>query len=332
MKKRGLFSQTFFYWVFALGCLLVFPFWGSEDTSLALLRNLFSKTPDVEVEIFLFHRLPRVFLAFVCGAGLGVCGAGLQVILKNPLAEPFVLGISGCASLGASLALSFPSLLLFWGPFSSVQLFALAGAFCSVGLVLKFAARFGGKVEAVILAGVTVNILCAAFILMIRYAVDPSRLVVMDRWLMGGLDVVGWENILALIPFVLLAAILLFPMGGALNLMAFDTAFAEAQGVPLQRVRMKICMAVGLWVGASVAVSGPIGFVGLVVPQIIRRISGSDMRQALVFSALGGGIFLAACDMLARSVPNSAEMPVGIVTAMIGGPLFLRILWRRSER
>ncbi|MDL2286586.1 iron ABC transporter permease, partial [Desulfococcaceae bacterium OttesenSCG-928-F15] len=218
----------------------------------------------------------------------------------------------------------------FSGHFPQSSFLPLPALFLSVGLVLKFAARFGGKVESVILAGVTINIFCAALILMIRYAVDPSRLVVMDRWLMGGLDVVGWENILALIPFVFAAAILLFPLGSALDLMAFDAGFAEAQGVPLKKVRMKICAAVGLWVGASVAVSGPIGFVGLVVPQIIRRISGSNMRQALVFSALGGGIFLAGCDMLARSISPSSEMPVGIITAMIGGPLFLRILWRRS--
>lgn len=332
MKGKRESCHLWVYCVLALGCFLVFPFWGSEKISFSLLNHLFSDTPDLETEIFLYHRLPRVFLAFVCGAGLGVCGAALQVILKNPLAEPFVLGIAGCASLGASFALSFPALLFFWGPFSSVQLFALAGSFVSIGLILRFAFRFDGKPEAVILAGVTINILCGAFILMIRYLVDPSRLVVMDRWLMGGLDVVGWDNILVLVPFVLVAGLFLFPVASALNLMAFDTGFAEAQGVSLQKIRIRICIAVGLWVGASVSVSGPIGFVGLVVPQIVRRISGPDMRYGLTFSALGGGIFLAGCDMLARSLSSSAEMPVGIVTAMIGGPLFLGILWKRFYR
>ncbi|MCW7754141.1 iron ABC transporter permease [Desulfobotulus sp. H1] len=314
----------------ALVALLILPFFGAESIPLHTLGSVFSSAEDMHAEILLHHRMPRVLLAFICGMGLAACGAALQVMLENPLAEPFVLGIAGCAAVGASMALSFPAWLIWWGPFSSVQLLSFAGSMVAVGFSLKMAARFGQASETVILAGVTINILCGALMLLIRYAVDPSRLVVMDRWLMGGLDVVGWENILALLPFFLAGSLLLFPLGAPLNLMAVDPELARAHGVAVGRVRFSVCLATGLLVGAAVAVSGPIGFVGLIVPQAVRSLSGPDMRRGLFFSALAGGSFLAFCDMLARTLVAPTEMPVGIVTAVIGGPVFLRMLWKRS--
>ncbi|MDY0162998.1 iron ABC transporter permease [Desulfobotulus sp.] len=326
-KKRV--SHGIFYVGLALAAFFCLPFWGAESTPFGVIFQLLGEEQNVAAEILLHHRFPRVLLAFVCGMGLAACGAALQVMLENPLAEPFVLGIAGCAAVGASLALSFSGLFVHWGPFSSVQLLAFGGAMMAVGLSLKMAARFGGATETVILAGVTVNILCGALMLLIRYSVDPSQLVVMDRWLMGGLDVVGWSNLFAMLPLILIGSVLLFPLGPSLNLMALDAGLALAHGVPVARVRFRICLATGLLVGAAVAVSGPIGFVGLIVPQAVRRISGPDMRSGLVFSALAGGVFLAFCDMLARTLVAPTEMPVGILTAMIGGPLFLRMLWVR---
>ncbi|WP_179953419.1 FecCD family ABC transporter permease [Desulfobotulus mexicanus] len=318
------------YGLLALGALCILPFFGAEATPPAAFFELFSGERSLSAEILLHHRFPRVLLAFICGMGLAACGAALQVMLENPLAEPFVLGIAGCAAVGASMALSFPVWLVYCGPFSSVQILAFAGSLMAVGLSLKLASRFGGAAETVILAGVTVNILCGALMMLIRYFVDPSRLVVMDRWLMGGLDVVGWDSLMAMFPFVIIGSLLLFPLGPALNLMAVDPVLARAHGVPVSRVRLRICLATGCLVGAAVAFSGPIGFVGLIIPQAVRRISGPDMRTGLFFSALAGGAFLAFCDMLARTLVAPTEMPVGILTAVIGGPVFLRMLWKRS--
>jgi iron complex transport system permease protein len=330
MDKYGIARHLWMYGLLALAALCLLPFFGAEATPPGVVLELFSKDRSISAEILLHHRLPRVLLAFGCGMGLAACGAALQVILENPLAEPFVLGIAGCAAVGASLALSVPALFLYWGPFSSVQVLAFGGAMVAVGLSLKMAARFGGATETVILAGVTVNILCGALMLLIRYSVDPSRLVVMDRWLMGGLDVVGWESLAAMLPFLLVGSFFLFPLGASLNLMALDSGLALAHGVAVDQVRFRVCLATGLLVGASVAVSGPIGFVGLIIPQLVRRISGPDLRLGLFCSALAGGSFLAFCDMLARTLVAPTEMPVGILTALIGGPVFLRMLWARS--
>lgn len=319
------------YGLLVLAALILLPFFGAESTSPSAFLELFIEKRPLAVEIFCHHRLPRLVLAFFCGMGLAACGAALQVILENPLAEPFVLGIAGCAALGASTALSCSPLLVYWGAFSSVQILAFAGAMVAVGLSLKMASRFGSATETVILAGVTLNILCGALMLLIRYRVDPSRLVVMDRWLMGGLDVVGWESLVTMLPFMLAGGLLLFPLGAALNLMALDPGLALAHGVEVGRVRLRVCLATGLLVGAAVAISGPIGFVGLIVPWMVRKISGPDLRFGLWFSALAGGAFLAFCDMLARTLAAPAEMPVGILTALIGGPLFLRMLWLRES-
>lgn len=330
LSKGRLAASLGAYLALALGVLFAAPFFGSETLSFA---RVFS-APDpqnVDSAIFFYHRLPRVILAFMAGGALGLSGAGLQVVLKNPLAEPFILGIAGSGALGAALAMSVPGLALRIGPFTTVGFFSLLGSLTVTGLMLRLIARRTGiHMGTVLLAGVTINFLCGAAILFVRYLVSPQILVSMDRWMMGGLDVVGYGDLLPVAVLLAPGALLLLMQANAMNQLAFGDELAFGHGVNVTRVRAMVFLGTGMAVAAVVALAGPIGFVGLVVPHAVRRVSGSDQRLVFPASFLAGGAFLILCDLLARTVVAPTEMPVGIITAIAGGPVFLRILFRNG--
>lgn len=307
---------------------LVAPFFGSERLSLGEVWNgLVLGRTTVDADIFFLQRLPRVVLAFLVGGALAATGGALQVVLRNALAEPFILGIAGSGALGAVVAISIPGLFLSVGPFSTVQVLSLAGCLASMAVIYRLATGpMGLSMNSVLLAGVTINVLCGAAVLLVRYLVNPQLLVIMDRWMMGGLDVVGFEETAALLPLLLPGLALLFRQAGALNHLAFGEEMAAGRGVNVGRVQKEIFIGAGLSTAAAVSLAGPIGFVGLILPHAVRRVSGVDYRLVLPASFLSGGSFLVLCDLLARTVVAPTEMPVGIVTAMIGGPVFFHIL------
>lgn len=317
----------------AAAIVVVTPFFGSEGLDFSeVFTGLFSTQSGIDADIFLFHRLPRVLLAFLVGGALAMCGAALQVVLKNPLAEPFILGIAGSGSLGAVAALSVPGLLLHLGPFSSVQLFSLAGCLACIWAIHRFASTtMGVSVTAILLAGVTINILCGAGILLMRYLVSPHLLIAMDRWMMGGLDIVGYRDLLSLLPLIVPGLALLAVHGNALNQLAFGEEMAMGRGVDVSAVQKQVLLGTGLAAAAAVSLAGPIGFVGLIVPHGVRRFSGVDHRLVLPGSFCLGGAFLTVCDLVARTVVAPTEMPVGIITAIVGGPVFLRILFKKNR-
>lgn len=304
------------------------PFFGSESLDIAnIARAIFSHTPHVDADIFLYHRIPRVLLAFLVGGSLAVAGSSLQVVLRNPLAEPFVLGISGAGAVGAVIIISVPGLSIQFGPFSSVQIFSLLGCLLCVGAIYRLArSPLGISMTTILLAGVTINILCGAAILLVRYIVSPHLLVAMDRWMMGGLDVVGYRELSSLLPLILPGLFLIFLQGHALNQLAFNEEMAMGHGVNVESVQKQVFLGTGLATAAAVSLAGPIGFVGLIIPHAVRRVSGIDHRLVLPASFCVGGSFLTLCDLLARTVVAPTEMPVGIITAIIGGPVFFRIL------
>lgn len=310
------------------------PLFGAEKISWArALSGAFSPQPGPDAEILFFHRLPRVLLALLVGGSLSASGAALQVTLRNPLAEPFLLGIAGAGAVGAVAALCIPGLLFFAGPFSSVELFALIASGTCVALIFLLASRGPGvSMGTILLAGVTLNILCGSAILLIRYLVSPHLLVSMDRWMMGGLDVVGYRELLTSLALAAAGLFLVFRRTHALYLVSFDERMAQSHGVDVSATARGVLMGTGLATAACVSVAGPIGFVGLIVPHAVRRVSGPDARMVLPASFLGGGAFLAACDLLARTLVAPTEMPVGIITALIGGPVFLRILLTNGKR
>lgn len=292
------------------------PFVGSAATTPTILWTL---------------RVPRVLLGFLAGGTLAAVGAAFQVILRNPLAEPYTLGVASGGALGAAIAFWIPGLALTLGPLSSLQLFSLAGCGAALALIYVLARRPRGiSMSTLLLAGVTIGILCSALIMLVRFLAKPTILVAMERWVMGGLDIFGYRDVAALVPFLLPGLGLLAMQVPSLNHLSLGEEMAAGHGVDVAAVQREVFLGAGLATAAVVSVAGPIGFVGLIVPHTVRRLSGFDHRIVLPASFLMGGALLVACDALARVVVAPAEMPVGILTALIGGPIFIRILLARK--
>jgi len=293
------------------------------------LASVFS---DPITHTLLFRlRLPRILMAAVIGASLAVVGAALQALFRNPLADPFILGVSGGGTVGASLAIALGIGRSVGGvPF--LFLAAFLGALLAVFLVYRIA-RVGRVVlpGALLLAGVAVNLIASAAVLSIQFFVDPNRAHQILRWTTGSLDVVGFTIIAQMGVFLLPAWIVLLAMGGKLHLLAVDEETAITLGVNVKRSELIIHLVCSLMVAVTVAVGGAVGFVGLIVPHAVRLIFGEDLRIVLPGSLLLGAIFLIGADTVARTVLPSTELPVGAVTALLGGPVFLLLLRRRQR-
>jgi iron complex transport system permease protein len=310
-----------------IATMILTPLVGSQPIRLAdILRG----DPTVS-SIFWQIRLPRILLALLGGAALATSGLGFQTLFRNPLAEPYTLGVSSGAALGAVIALRFEG-----GQFlglSLVGLASFAGALGATALIVGLALRRQGiQTSTLLLAGVAVSLSCSAIILFLQYLSDSTQTFRMVRWMMGGLSVVGYTEVLWLLPWVLGGSAALFALRWELNLLLTGEELAASRGVDLARLRRSVLLATSLMIGALVAVAGPIGFVGLIVPHILRRFVGHDHLYLVPACILGGGAFLTLCDAVGRTVLSPAELPVGILTALLGGPFFLWLLvWRRRE-
>ena len=284
-------------------------------------------------------RVPRVLLALLAGGALAVAGVAFQTLFRNPLAEPYTLGVAGGAALGAVLAVHAGSgWLAGWLPggdgatFPLVAAASFAGALAATGLVVGLAARRGGLDSGtLLLAGVAVSFSASAVILFVQYLADSTQTYRMVRWMMGGLSVSGYTQVLWVAPWVLAGTALILAHRWDLNLLLTGEELATSRGVDLGRLRLVVLTAASLMVGAMVAVTGPIGFVGLIVPHMLRKVSGSDHLGLVPACFLGGGAFLTLCDVAARTVMAPAELPVGVLTALLGGPFFLWLLLVRKR-
>jgi iron complex transport system permease protein len=307
--------------------MILTPLVGSQSISLEqILRG-----DPTAASIFWQIRLPRILLALLGGAALATSGLGFQTLFRNPLAEPYTLGVSSGAALGAVIALRFEG-----GQFlglSLVGLASFAGALGATALIVGLALRRQGiETSTLLLAGVAVSLSCSAIILFLQYLADSTQTFRMVRWMMGGLSVVGYTEVLWLLPFVLGGSAALFALRWELNLLLTGEELAASRGVDLARLRRYVLLATSLMIGALVAVAGPIGFVGLIVPHMLRRFVGHDHLFLVPACILGGGAFLTLCDAAGRTILSPAELPVGILTALLGGPFFLWLLvWRRRE-
>jgi iron complex transport system permease protein len=289
------------------------------------------QTSETARTIFFRLRLPRVLLAVLVGASLSAVGAALQALFRNPLAEPFTLGVSGGGALGASvaIALGFGSSL---AGIPLVFLTAFGGAALFVAIVYRLASSgpvfFPG---ALLLAGVVLNLIAGAGVLLIQFVTDYTRALQILRWMVGTLDVVGMDLVWRMALFLLPGILLLLYSTRDLHLIAMDEESAAALGVDVRKVERTVYAASSLVVGVAVAVAGPIGFVGLIVPHAVRLVLGEDLRIVTPCSMLLGAGFLVAADTFARTLLGASELPVGAVTALAGGPLFLLLLARRTR-
>ena len=271
-------------------------------------------------------RLPRLLLAFFVGASLAAVGVALQALLRNPLADPYILGISSGAALGAALALQFG---LAWaiGGFTAVQLCAFIFAAATIGAIYRIAVADGRiPVQTLLLAGVIINAILSALILFITSLSDSTSAFRLFFWLMGSLATLGYDGLGALAAIVLVGIGMLCAQGRNLNLLSLGEEPAQGLGLDVERIKRVIFVTTALLTGAAVAVSGLIGFVGMIVPHAVRMVLGPDHRLLLPASALVGGTFLAAADTVARSLWAPMELPVGVITALCGGPFFIYLL------
>jgi iron complex transport system permease protein len=312
-------------------CVLA-PLVGS--TPIHLARAFDRSIPfadNVDAQIFFVARLPRVMAGAFVGAALAAAGVVLQAMLRNPLATPFTLGVSAGASLGAMLAIVFGASLAF-GPLSAVPLASLAGAAVASGIVYRLATMQGRAMSTTVLllAGVTLNSFFSALIMFVQYIADFAQVYRATRWLMGDLDVGSFQPILAALPLLMVAFALFALLPSALNLLSVGADLAATRGVDVARSQRIAFLSASLATAAAVSLAGPIGFIGIVVPHLVRLMVGVDHRIVLPASALFGAAFLVGCDLVARTVLAPIEIPVGVVTAMLGGPFFLWLLIRKA--
>jgi iron complex transport system permease protein len=327
--KKIFISLGLFFALF-LSTLFLAPTIGPVDIDLS--NALFGKNVDsrnVDAEILFLARLPRILLAAIAGAGLAVAGAIFQALLRNDLAAPFTLGVSSGASLGAVIAIRFLGV----SPqgFSLVPIAAFLGSLLAIALVFGIVPNKRGELPApvMILAGVTVNFFFAALVMFIHYISDISQSFQIVRWLMGGLDVTDYSTLLCISPLVLIGIACLIFFSRDLNLLSAGIESAQSRGVDIILVQRVGFICASLITGAVVSVCGPITFLGLIVPHIVRLIVGPDNRILIPASMFFGAAFLIMCDTVARTIIAPAEIPVGIITAMLGGPFFVWLLRKK---
>lgn len=309
----------------ALAALSITPLIGS--TSIDFARAFAGLSPDHE--ILFGTRLPRVLLALLAGGTLAVAGVLFQALLRDALATPYTLGISAGASLGAVLAIS-----LGWrtvGQLPAVWVAAFAGASLVLFLVLGIASE-GRRLSSftLLLAGISINTICLALILFLQYTAQFAQSFAIVRWLMGGLETTDYSVLAALASAVALPVAYVFLRARDWNLMAVGEDWAAARGVSVPKLMFTGYLAGSFMTGSVTALTGPIGFVGLIVPHALRLKFGADHRVLVPCSFFTGAAFLAVCDTIARTVLAPTEIPVGIVTAVLGGPFFIWLL--RSKR
>jgi ABC-type Fe3+-siderophore transport system permease subunit len=275
--------------------------------------------------------LPRTLAGALVGASLASAGVVFQGLLRNPLATPFTLGVSAGAALGAMLAITFGGSAGLAG-LMSVSAASFAGSLGAVAIVytLARARRRGLSTNVLLLAGVTLNAFFSALILFVQYFADFAETYRSLRWLMGDLDVSAYQPLLVSLPLAIVSFTVFAWLARPLNLLSLGTDSAEMRGVEVVRAQRAAFFSASLATGAAVSVGGPIGFIGIVVPHLVRLMVGSDHRIVLPASALFGAAFLVACDVLARTVMAPVELPVGVITALIGGPFFLWLLVRKT--
>jgi iron complex transport system permease protein len=311
-----------------IGYLKISP----EEIAKSVLKQLHSSIFGHSVEtttadVIIFHiRLPRIILAGIVGCSLAVCGAVLQSLFKNPLVEPYILGISSGAAFGAALAIGFGMLG------GSVQLLAFLFGMISVFLAYSMA-KSGGEVPVVnlVLAGIIVSALFTALTSLVKFFVDPHQLAGIVYWIMGSFSYASWSSLAIVTPPIIACLLLIMAMSWRLNVLSLSDEEAKALGINVNRDRFIVLCLATLMTACAVSVSGIIGWVGLLIPHIVRLAFSSDNRIVIPISASLGASFMIAADNIARSA-FSFELPISVLTTVLGAPVFMLLVRRRAKR
>ena len=300
------------------------PFFGVERiTPGTVLRRV---TDDIRSDIFWQIRVPRVIAALFAGAALAISGMAFQAIFRNPLATPFTLGISSGSAFGAALYIQLGASFSLLG-ISGQSISAFISAIMSIGIVYGLTRlKKGYTTGTMLISGVAVNFFFASLILVIQYISDFDNSFRVIRWLMGGFEIVGYSPVFTILPFVAAGTVIVMLYVNELNLVMAGEDLAAGKGVDLNRLKLSIFLAASLMIGSIVSVFGVIGFVGMMVPHICRLIIGYNHRYLAPLTLIAGGAFLVFCDTVSRTLIAPAEIPVGVITALLGGPFFIYLL------
>ena len=344
---RTLTIRRWFRWVgvsfvLAVVTLLICLGFGTESISFSriwsILVGVMLGTESIHVGtdptavILLQVRLPRVLLAFFVGGSLAMVGVALQALLRNPLADPFIIGISSGAALGAAIALLFGVGISVWSV-SALPVCAFAGALLALLIMYRISSMgHGFSIYTLLLAGVVLNAIFSAFIMFLTSVADPNRAFGMYAWLMGSLTGPDFSTLGVLALYLGIGLTVLATQAQSLNLLTLGEETARSLGVDVEQVKKLVFVAAALLTGAVVSFSGIIGFVGLIVPHALRLVVSADHRLLLPVAGFVGGMFLMLADTVARTALSPGEFPVGVVTALVGGPVFLYLLTNRNMR
>lgn len=300
---------------------------GESAFSVEQWSQAFADPRSGPAEVLWQVRAPRVATALVVGAALGLSGGVMQGLLRNPLADPAVLGVSAVAALGAALAIVAGAAAI---P-GAVEVAAMIGAALAGGLLVLFSARVRSP-EALILFGVALSSFAgAATALIFNLSPSPIATAEVMSWLLGSVQNRSWIDVLWVTPTVLVAGALAMIAAPGLRMLSLGEETARTSGLPMARLRLLALLAAALATGAAVAVAGVIGFVGLAAPHLVRGVVRSDPGRVLLPSALAGGLMLVVADLLARMTPTDQELKLGVFTALVGAPLFAIIAWRAAR-
>ena len=330
--------RTRLFWTVAgfgaltLAACLLAPLAGSTHISLSrVFERSIPYADNIDAQIFFVARLPRVLAAALVGSSLALAGVVFQALLRNPLASPDTLGVSAGASLGAMLAITFDSDVSLLG-MSAVPLASFAGSVGALLVVygLSVVRRRGTSTMVLLLGGVTLTALLSAVMGFVQFMADFTQTFRNVRWMMGSLDVAAYPPLVAALVPMALAWAGMATLPRVLDLISVGAESAAARGVDVARTERVALVSASLATGAAVSLAGPVAFIGIVVPHLVRLLVGADHRLVLPGSALFGATLLIACDVVARTAFAPLELPVGIVTAMIGGPVFLWLLFKRA--
>ena len=310
--------------LFVIGIISLFivPFIGSVHIPI---NEVFDS------EIFLNIRLPRVLFAFIVGFSLSMIGVIFQALLRNDLATPYTLGVSSGGALGAVISIKSGLALSFLG-FTTTTIFSVFGSVITILLIFWIArSKIGISPVTLVLTGVTISLFFSSMILFIHYLADFTETYRMIRWLMGGLQITGWNYSIVLIPFTTLIFMFFYFNANAFNIMSAGRDLAISKGVNVESLQKYSFIGGSILIGLVVAFAGPIGFIGLIIPHLLRLLLGPDHRTLLISASLFGGIFLVWCDTIARTIISPAELPVGVITSLIGGPFFVWLLIKKRS-
>jgi iron complex transport system permease protein len=317
--------MRYFWLIFFISVLILSSMVGKVELSIENLLN----PSSMDYQIFTQIRLPRGILAFLSGGILALSGLLFQTLFRNPLTTPFTLGISSGATLGAAVAIIFGFTSSLFG-FSFVTMFGFLGALSTVFIIYYFSKKLpSSSDQRLILVGIALSFLYSSLLLILYYLSDFEESYLVLRFTMGSLLTVGYSDISPIVLSAIFLLFISFKYSHQLKLLSISSEFAFLKGVSVDRVLITLFVVISLAVGVLVSIVGPISFIGLIIPHIVKTVTKKSVDQLIVTTFLTGGAFLLMCDTLARSLPTISEIPVGIITSFIGGVVFVYILLSR---